>query len=123
MSQLSNPNTGYIAGQYTSSDLNKMIPPIQYAYYRVTGGAGASGVINITVTINNYNGTSNYFVLSNVYNTGSGANGTYKPANLPGALGQIFIYNKTPTSFSFYLNRTTGDNVDIFFMFTIIYYG
>ena len=123
MPKLSNPTTKYIAEPYTNSDLNQMIPPIQYAYLKVTGGAGASGQINQTVTINNYNNLANYFVLTNVYNTGNGSGATYGPQELPAALGQIFIYNKTSTAFSFYLNRTTGDDVDIYFMFTIIYYA
>ena len=118
MSQLNNLPTNYITNSYNNSDLAKIIPPIQYAYINITGNSSnATG----TVTINNYNGTTNYFVLTSFLSNYSGGSGTYNPGNSVTALGLPIIYNKTTTNFQYQINKGTGDNINVYCCFTIIY--
>jgi hypothetical protein len=120
MSQLNNPDTGYIAKLYYNSDLGKLIPPIQYVYYTLSSdGSGFTA----TVTIQDYNGLSNYFVLTSLVNNSDNNSNLYTPSKLVTAVGQIFIHSKTPTSFKFTVNTTTGDIVSVVYCFTIIYYS
>jgi len=121
MSQLSNTPTGYSANSYyKNSDFSKLIPPVQYVCWHVSNDDSSVAKI---VTINNYNNSANYFVLTSFWYNYSGSSGTYSPSSTVTSLGQVVIYNKTSTSFTFKINKTTGDNLNNYLCFTIIYYG
>ena len=118
MSQLNNLPTNYITNSYNSSDLAKIIPPIQYAYIFLSiDGSGTSGIVNI----NNYNATTNYYVLTSFLSYWDGNTNIYNPGALVTALGQLIIYNKTINNFSYFINTTTGDIIQAYACFTIIY--
>ena len=118
MSQLNNSPTNYITNSYNNSDLAKIIPPIQYAYILITGnGSNATG----TISINNYNGTTNYFVLTSFLSNYGGGSDTYNPGGTVTALGVPIIFNKTTTSFQYQINKATGDFMNVYACFTIIY--
>jgi len=121
MPQLNNLNTKYRANaNYYNSDLAKIIPPIQYAYFNITG---TNSIVDSSIPIKNYNNSSNYFVLSSFLSNSPNTSGSYNAAGLVTALGQPVIYYKLPGAFGFYMNKSTGDNTNIYICFTIIYYG
>jgi len=123
VSKLNNIPTKYFSNIY-NGDLAKIIPPIQYAYFNIkdTGNEPDSKLTGI-ISINSYNSSANYYVLTSYLSNYSGGSGTYNPANTVTALGVPVIYNKTESSFNYTINKTTGDNANIYGCFTIIYYS
>lgn len=119
MTQLNNPDTGYLAKTYYNSDLAKIIPPIQYAYYYVNDD---QGLANFTVIINGHLNTNKYYVLTSLVDQHGSSSSTYTAPELVQALGSVIIYNKHISNFSFYVNKTDGDITRLYLCFTIIYY-
>jgi len=120
---LGNIATNYVSKNYANNDLSNTLPRIQYAYYKLTG---SSSTVNIQIDIQGYptsNPSSNYIVLTSFWYNFGGTSGTYGPADTVTSLGQPLISNKTPTSFNFYMNKSSGDNVNVYLCFTIIYYN
>lgn len=95
--------------------------PQEFHFAALTGNdANPSG----TITLKGNQNTTNYAVFSAIYdNLPAGSSGTYNNAAVSSALNQIVIYDITKTSFSWILNKATGNNVNINIVFNVIYSG
>jgi hypothetical protein len=60
-------------------------------------------------------------VFPSIYYGYSGSGGTYNATNTSGAMKQIVIAGITSTNFSYYFQKDTGDNVNIYINFLIVY--
>lgn len=95
------------------------IPSFEIQYFNLVGNAA-----NVTQAINlssNITNTLNYAVFPSVYYGFSGSGGTYNATNTSGALNTIVISNITSSQFTFNLQKTTGQNVNIYLTFLIVY--
>ena len=84
------------------------------------GQNAATATGNITLT-NNITNTTNYAVFPSIYYGWSGSSGTYTATGTSGAMGQIVISSITSTQFTWNVSKATGDNVNIFLCFLIVY--
>lgn len=93
--------------------------PMEILYVNITGNASA---VNETITLgNNTTGTLDYSVFPSFYYGYSGSGGTYDIGASCNAVSQIMITNRTTTNFGFYMNKGTGDNINIYVVFLVIY--
>ena len=76
---------------------------------------------NIDISDINLLNTKKYVVLPTVYYGYSGSGGTYNAKNTSGALHPIVISNITYSQFTWNLEKSTGDNVNIYIIFIIIF--
>jgi hypothetical protein len=103
----------------STSMLSTIAPNFEFKTFQLGGNAGtATG--NITLT-NNINNTTNYAVFPSIYYGWSGTLGTYTATGTSGAMGQIVISSITSTQFTWNVSKSTGDNVNIFLCFLIVY--
>ena len=93
---------------------------IEVLWYQLTGNAGS---VNEVMTLaNNTSGTTNYSVFPSFYYGFSGSGGTYDLNGTAGALQQqIIINNRTSTTFNWYLNKSSGDNINVIVTFLVVY--
>jgi hypothetical protein len=103
-----------------STSVNATTPPaFEFHTFPLGGDAGAvSGIIALT---NNTTATTNYIVMPSVYYGYTGSGGTYNAQQTSGALNPIVISSITNTQFSFNLEKSTGDNVNIILTFLVMY--
>lgn len=114
---MSIPNTNFSSSNYSNNDLNNIFPVTEYHYSHVTGNnSSASG----TITLNNNFGT-NYAVFTSIYYGYSGSDGTYDSTNTSGALSPVVINTIKSSSFKWVFSKTTGDNVNIYIVFMVVY--
>jgi hypothetical protein len=115
---MSVPNTNYTSGNYSNSDLINVFPVTKfYPVYVTTGSDGTkSGTVSIT---NGYN--TNYAVFSSIYYGFTGSSGVYNAADTSSAMNQIVINNITTASFDWVFKHSTGDNLNIYIVFMVVY--
>lgn len=83
---------------------------------------GSAGQVVVTLPLSqNTTQTTNYAVFTSIYDGYSGSGGTYSPADTAGAIGSIVISNRTTDSFVFNLEKATGDNVNAYLVFMVVY--
>ena len=115
---MSIPNTNFYSSNYSNNDLNNIFPVAEYHYSQITGHEdSASG----TITLNNNFGTTNYTVFTSIYYGYSGSSGTYNSKDTSGALSPVVIRTITSSSFEWVLKKSTGDNVNIYIVFMVVY--
>ena len=111
------PDTDFVSNNY-SSDLRNIFPVVEYHYVKVTGDSSSvNGTINLINTFN----TTHYAVFTSIYYGYGGSSGTYDAKNTSGAINPVVIYNITESSFEWVLAKNTGDNVNIFIVFMIVF--
>ena len=124
---MSTPNCGFRSVDFSgndpsgnsSADLVNVFPVIEYHYFNINNNDdNISGTIILT---NNYNRTTNYAVFTNVYYGYSGSGGTYDANATSSAVKTPVIYNKTKISFDYVFYKETGNNVNIYIVFMVVY--
>lgn len=92
----------------------------EVATYHVNGNASSTtGTITLA---SNSSGTAQYTVLSSFYYGYGGSGGTYNYAASATAITcPILISEQTSSSFKFYFTKSTGDNINIYVNFMIVY--
>ena len=113
--------TNHIANNsnYNNTDLSEIFPPFEILYYNL-----GQNNPNVTVQINlnkNKSSTTDYAVFPSIYYGWKGSSGTYNALETSSAVKSIVISEITTTSFKFNLQKSTGDNVNIFLIFLVIY--
>jgi len=66
-------------------------------------------------------GTTDYSVFPSIYYGYTGSSGTYNATATSGAINQIIITGITNTQFTWTLEKTTGDNVNVYLLFLVVY--
>lgn len=95
------------------------VPAFEMLTYHLTGDAGtSSATMNLAY---NVSATTNYAVFPSIYYGYGGSGGTYNAQATASALSQIVIDTITPTQFSWILNKSTGNNVNIYLVFLVVY--
>lgn len=117
-SQLSSLNVNgnlTVTGNITSSSPSNM----EILYFQLRGTAGN---VQETMTLaHNTTSTTNYSVFPSLYYGFSGSSGTYDSFSTSSALHNIVIGGRTDSSFNWSVNKATGDNVNVFLVFLVIY--
>ena len=114
------PNCGFSTNTYSSLDLVNVFPVTKFYNFQLTGSAGSVSQTQNIVPPANYSGTD-YTVFSTVYYGYSGSSGTYNAAGTSGALNPIIISNITNTQFTWNLQKSTSNNVNIFIIFMVVW--
>ena len=92
---------------------------MEIVYYQITGNAGTT---NETMTLaNNVTNTTDYSVFPSFYFGFTGSGGTYNIGGTASALSQCMITARTAANFAFYLDKSTGDNINVFIVFLVVY--
>lgn len=95
------------------------VPSFEIQYFNLGGNAGSvTQAINLSHNVTN---TTDYAVFPSVYYGFSGSGGTYTAVTSSSALSTIIISSITSSQFTFNLQKATGDNVNIFITFLIVY--
>ena len=93
--------------------------PMEICSFNVTGAAA-----NVTQTIplqQNTTNTTNYSVFPSIYYGYSGSTGTYDVAQTCASINAIVISGRSNLSFNFSINKATGNNVNIYMTFLVVY--
>ena len=100
--------------------LLSVVPSFEFIAYQLGGNAGS---VSIPIGLGaNFTGTTNYAVFPSFYYGFSGSTGTYNLNDTLNALTtNIIISAISSSSFVFNLNKTTGNNVNIFITFLVVY--
>lgn len=105
-----------VTGQIVSANTTNSM---EFLYYNLTGDASsASGVMTLTANSTN---TTNYAVYTSVYYGYSGSSGTNNAINSAGTMSSIVISSITSTNFTYNLQKGTGDNVNLYLTFMVVY--
>lgn len=91
---------------------------LEILYYNMTGNTSS---VNQTMTLSLNTTTTNYSVFPSYYFGYSGSSGTYNISQTSGALSQILITQRNPGNFQFFVNKTTGDNINVMIVFLVVY--
>jgi len=103
----------------SSPSINSNGTSFEFNFIHITGSnANESGTITL---FNNVFATTNYSVMSSFYYGYSGSGGTYDALNTSQALYQMVISNITATSFTYNFRKGTGNNVNIYVQFLVVY--
>ena len=90
----------------------------EVVFVQITGnGSTATG----TVAITNTTQTNNYTVYPSIYYGYTGSGGTYDAVDTAGAFSQIVISNRTTANFQYSTQKTTGQNVNVYIQFLVVY--
>ena len=117
-SQLSSLNVNgnlTVTGNITSSSPSNM----EILYFQLRGSA--NNVIETMTLAHNVTATTNYSVFPNIYYGFSGSSGTYDSLSTSSAINNIVIGARTDSSFNWSINKATGNNVNVFLVFLVIY--
>jgi len=106
-----------VGGELYLTNYNTL--PMEILWFNIIGNASA--VSETMILQNNITATSNYSVFPSFYYGYTGSGGTYNIGQTCNALSQVMITGRTSTEFSWYLNKTTGDNTNCVITFLIIY--
>jgi hypothetical protein len=92
---------------------------MEIVYYNLKGNAGD---VQETMPIyHNATSTTNYSVFPSIYYNYSGSGGTYDQFQTSSAIQNIVIGTRASNSFIFALNKATGDNVNCYLVFLVVY--
>jgi len=114
-------NNCEIAGDLTvlgtlSANINSSM---EIVYFNMTGNAGT---VTQTMTLsNNIEATTDYSVFPSFYYGFTGSGGTYDITATSSSVNQIMITNRQAGSFEWYITKTTGDNINVYIVFLVIY--
>lgn len=104
---------GLINGQSTNQT------SLEIQYFQLTGNATS---VSDTINLSNGNGTTNYAVFPSVYYGYGGSGGTYNLNDSCATMAnEIIISNRTAGSFNFNVNKSNGDNTNVYLLFLIVY--
>jgi len=92
---------------------------MEIVYFKMTGNAGA--VTQTMTLLNNLEATTDYSVFPSFYFGFTGSGGTYDIASASSAVNQVMITNRLPGSFEWYITKSTGDNINVYVVFLVIY--
>ena len=96
-------------------------PTFEILYVNVSGNAStASGTLALK---QNKTYTTVYSVFPSVYYGFSGSSGTYSAMSTSSSINNIIISNITADSFVWNLEKQTGNNVNIYLVFMVVYNG
>jgi hypothetical protein len=104
-----------VSGNITSSSSSNM----EILYYQLKGNA--ANVVETMTLVHNTTATLNYSVFPSLYYGFTGSSGTYDALQTSSALNNIVIGARTDSSFTWSVNKSTGDNVNVFVVFLVIY--
>jgi hypothetical protein len=104
-----------VTGSISSSTPGNM----EILYFQLKGNAG--NVVETMTLEHNATATTNYSVFPSLYYNYSGSSGTYDALSTSSSLNNIVIGARTASSFNWSVNKTTGDNVNVFIVFLVIY--
>jgi hypothetical protein len=114
---MSIPNVNFSSSTYSNNDLINVFPVTRFYYYNLQGNqATPSG----TIYLDDDYGT-NYAVFTSIYYGYSGSSGTYNATDTSGAVKNIVIEYISNTQFTWTLQKSTGDNVNIYLVFMVVY--
>jgi len=114
---MSIPNVNFSSSNYGNEDFKVIFPITKYYYVQINNNnSTASGTI-----IHNSNYGTNYAVFSSIYYGFTGSSGTYNASNTSSALDSMVIHTINDSSFSWVLRKTTGDNVNIYIVFMVVF--
>ncbi len=92
---------------------------MEIVYFQLTSNAGT---VSQTMTLSqNLETTTNYSVFPSFYYGFGGSGGTYDIASTSSALNQVIITNRLASSFDFVVTKSTGDNINVYIVFLVIY--
>jgi hypothetical protein len=95
------------------------VPQFEILTVQVQGNAGAvSGTMTLT---GNTAGTNRYSVFPSIYYGFTGSAGTYNAQETSSAIKQIVITNITATDFGYIFEKNTGNNVNVYINFLVMY--
>jgi len=101
-----------VNGSFSAPQTTQM----EIVYFNVTGNATSVSLNN------NATNTTDYSVFPSVYYGYTGSSGTYNFGESAGAItGQIAITDRTYNAFTFCLNKSDGNNVNVYIVFLVIY--
>ena len=110
--------SGFQSNTY-NTDLVNVFPVTKYYSVRVTGNAST---VSGTITISGPpNGGTKYVVFSSAYSGYPETSGTYNAINTAGALKHVVIYGIASNQFNWALGKNTGDNVNIYLIFMVVW--
>lgn len=92
---------------------------MEVVYFNLTGNSGSA-----TETMQRHHNSANntnYAVFPSIYYGYSGSSGTYNAQNSSSSLNNIVITNRTSSSFSWTTTKTTGDNINVYIVFLVVY--
>jgi len=92
---------------------------MEVLYYNLMGN-GNSATETMTLHHNSANNT-NYVVFPSIYYGYSGSGGTYNAQDSSSSLNKFVITNPTASSFSWVTTKTTGDNINVYIVFLVVY--
>lgn len=104
-----------VTGQITGNMQTNM----EVVQVNVTGNqTQAGGTLPLAY---NTTGTTNYVVIPSIYYGYHGSSGTYDVADSSGALQNVIINTRTSSGFSWVVQKSTGDNVNVWITFLVLY--
>jgi len=106
-----------VGGELYLTNYNTL--PMEILWFNITGNASAT--TETMILQNNITSTTNYSVFPSFYYGFTGSGGTYNIGQTCNAVSQVMITGRTNTEFQWYLNKTTGDNINVMIYFLIIY--
>ena len=122
-SQLADVTSGNLAVTGTLTVNGQAYAPTQSNMEIVTyqlGGSDNSVSGTLALTQNTTN-TTNYTVFPSVYYGYSGSSGTYGATQTSGAVCPVVISNITSSSFTWNVEKSTGDGVNVYLVFLVVY--
>ena len=92
---------------------------MEIVYFNMIGNASA--VTQTMTLLNNLEATTDYSVFPSFYYGFTRSGGTYDIGATSTAVNQIMITNRLADSFELYVTKTTGDNINVYVVFLVIY--
>lgn len=117
---MSIPNCGFITNSYSNKDLVDVFPVTQFYYFNLTGHDKNIIKTQSIIPPLTYSGT-NYAVFSSVYYGYTGTSGTYSALETSEVLHTIVISDIQNTQFTWNLIKSSGNNVNIFIIFMVVW--
>jgi len=104
-----------VTGQITSATPGNM----EVLSYHLTGNAGT---VSQTMTLlQNTTNTTNYVVFPSVYYGYGGSGGTYSSTDTAKNITPIVGTTRTASSFGWTISKGTGDNINVYIVFLVVY--
>ena len=115
------PDTNYKSSNYSDSDLVKIFPVTSFYYVSITGTKDhttSRGTVDLTTSYN----TTDYAVFSSIYFPYTGdSDGTYDDNSTSSAVNTMIIYSITKASFNWVFTHGSGDNLNIYVVFMVVF--